>query len=69
MKKIQITEDQYKKIKNHMIENAILQEQDTSQVVDIQTRLNNCFNAGLDVDGISGPRTKAAIERYTGLKI
>ena len=69
MKKIQITEDQYKKIKNHMIENAILQEQSKNEVMDIQNRLNKQFNAGLDVDGISGPMTKAAIKKYLGIDI
>lgn len=69
MKKIQITEEQYQTIKNHMVESAILQEQSSSEVSDIQRRLNNCFNAGLRVDGVSGPATKAAIERYAGISI
>jgi peptidoglycan hydrolase-like protein with peptidoglycan-binding domain len=69
MKKIQVTESQYRKIKNYMIESAILQEQSKTEVMDIQTRLNKHFNAGLNVDGISGPKTKAAIKQYLGIDI
>ena len=69
MKKIQVTESQYRKIKNYMIESAILQEQSKNEVMDIQNRLNKQFNAGLDVDGISGPMTKEAIKKYLGIDI
>lgn len=69
MKKIQVTESQYRKIKDYMIESAILNEQSKSEVIDIQNRLNNHFNAGLVVDGISGPKTKEAIKKYLGLDI
>ena len=69
MKKIQITESQYKKIKNYMIESAILQEQSKTEVMDIQTRLNKHFNAGLKVDGVSGPMTKQAIKQHLGIDI
>ena len=69
MKKIQVTESQYRKIKNYMIESAILNEQSKTEVMDIQAKLNKQFNAGLDVDGISGPKTKAAIKQYLGIDI
>jgi len=69
MKKIQVTESQYRKIKNYMIESAILNEQSKTEVMDIQTRLNKHFKAGLTVDGFSGPKTKAAIKQYLGIDI
>jgi peptidoglycan hydrolase-like protein with peptidoglycan-binding domain len=69
MKKIQVTEEQYTKIKDHMVESAILAEQSRSEVRDIQSRLNSCFGAGLAVDGISGPNTRSAIKRYLGISI
>ena len=69
MKKIVVTEGQYNKIKDHMIETAILQEQSKNEVMDIQNRLNKQFNAGLTVDGISGPQTKEAIKKYLGIDI
>jgi peptidoglycan hydrolase-like protein with peptidoglycan-binding domain len=37
--------------------------------MDIQTRLNKHFNAGLDVDGIAGPMTKQAIKQHLGIDI
>ena len=67
MGKLKITEEQYKKLKNNLIERAILSEQTSSQVREVQSKLNSCFNAGLQVDGISGPVTKAAIQKYLGL--
>jgi|LakMenE18May11ns_1017448.scaffolds.fasta_scaffold9766085_3 peptidoglycan hydrolase-like protein with peptidoglycan-binding domain len=69
MKKIQVTEEQYAKIKDHMVESAILTEQSRSEVSDIQSRLNKCFNAGLGVDGVSGPKTRSAIKTYLGISI
>jgi hypothetical protein len=69
MKKIQVTESQYRKIKNYMIESEILKEQTKTEVMDIQTRLNKHFNAGLDVDGIAGPMTKQAIKKHLGIDI
>jgi peptidoglycan hydrolase-like protein with peptidoglycan-binding domain len=67
MGKLKITEEQYKKLKNNLIERAILSEQTSSQVREVQSKLNSCFNAGLQVDGISGPATKEAIQKYLGL--
>jgi peptidoglycan hydrolase-like protein with peptidoglycan-binding domain len=69
MKKIHVTEEQYNKIKDHMVESAILLEQSKSEVMDIQNRLNNCFKAGLNVDGIAGPLTREAIQTYLGISI
>lgn len=69
MGKVQLTEAQYKRLKNNLIENAILSEQSTTQVKEVQSRLNSCFKAGLTVDGITGPATKAAIEKYLGITI
>jgi len=69
MKKIHVTEEQYRKIKDHMIESAILLEQSQSEVMDIQNRLNNCFKAGLKVDGIVGPLTREAIQTHLGISI
>ena len=69
MKRIQITEQQYKKIKDYMIESAILNEQSKEEVTDIQTKLNKHFNAGLKVDGISGPKTIEAIKQHLGLNV
>lgn len=69
MKKIQVTESQYRKIKDYMVESAILNEQSKSEVMDIQNRLNKHFNAGLKADGIAGPLTKAAIKQHLGIDI
>lgn len=69
MGKVKLTEDQYKRLKNNLIENAILSEQTSSQVKEVQQRLNSCFSAGLTVDGITGPATKAAIEKHLGITI
>jgi peptidoglycan hydrolase-like protein with peptidoglycan-binding domain len=52
-----------------MVESAILTEQSRSEVSDIQSRLNKCFNAGLGVDGVSGPKTRSAIKTYLGISI
>jgi hypothetical protein len=67
MGKLKITEEQYRKLKNNLIERAIISEQTSSQIREVQNKLNSCFNAGLQVDGISGPATKAAIQKYLGL--
>lgn len=69
MGKVKITEEQYKKLKDNLIERAIISEQSSSQVKEVQSRLNSCFKAGLSVDGIAGPATKAAIEKYLGMSI
>ena len=69
MKKIVVTEGQYNKLKDYMIESAILNEQSKSEVKDIQNRLNKHFNAGLTVDGIAGPKTKEAIKQHLGIDI
>ena len=52
-----------------MIESAILNEQSKQEVTDIQNRLNKHFNAGLKVDGISGPKTIQAIKQHLGLDV
>ena len=67
--KVKLTEDQYQRLKDNIIESAILQEQTSTQVREVQSRLNSCFNAGLDTDGIVGPKTKQAIEKYLGITI
>jgi len=69
MGKVKITEEQYKKLKDNLIERAIISEQSSSQVKEVQSRLNSCFKAGLSVDGIAGPATKAAIEKHLGMTI
>jgi hypothetical protein len=69
MKKIHVTEEQYGRIKDHMVESAILNEQSKSEVMDIQNRLNNCFKVGLKVDGIAGPLTRDAIQTNLGISI
>jgi hypothetical protein len=73
MRKIQITEKQYEIIKQNLIESAILNEQSSDQVMEVQRRLKSCFGAYLGksgpnkdgVDGIAGELTKRAIETYT----
>lgn len=68
MKKLHLTEKQYKRLQNNLIESTLLMEQSSTEVEDIQTKLNRCFNAGLVVDGKCGPNTKNAIETYLGIK-
>ena len=68
MKKIELTETQYKRLKNNIVESTILLEQSKSEIKDIQSKLNSCFNAGLAVDGICGNNTKNAIERFLGIR-
>lgn len=73
MKKLILTENQYKKLKNIMIERSIINEQTKDQIKQVQQKLKDCFNADLGksgpnrdgVDGIAGDKTKNAIERYT----
>jgi hypothetical protein len=76
MSKIKLTENQYKRLKNNLIESSILNEQTKSQIMIVQQRLKDCFNAYLGtsgpnedgVDGIAGENTKNAIEKYTSYK-
>ena len=68
MSKIKLTENQYKRLKNNLIESSILNEQTSDQVMQVQKKLNSCFNAGLTPDGIMGPKTKNAIENFTSYK-
>jgi len=44
-------------------------EQSENQVKEVQSKLNSCFNAGLNVDGKLGPKTADAIMKYIGLNI
>ena len=76
MKKLVLNEKQYKKIQNLIIERGILNEQTRSQVMIVQQRLKDCFQAELGksgpngdgVDGICGDKTKKAIETYTSYR-
>lgn len=76
MKKLVLNEKQYKKIQNLIIERGILNEQTRSQVMIVQQRLKDCFQAELGksgpnrdgVDGICGDKTKNAIETYTSYR-
>jgi hypothetical protein len=68
MSKIKLTEKQYSKLKDNLIESVILSEQSKDEIMDIQSKLNKCFNAGLTVDGICGSNTKNAIETNLGIK-
>ena len=76
MKKLILSEKQYKKLQNIIIEREILNEQSKSDVMQIQQRLKDCFNAQLGksgpnkdgVDGVAGDRTKNAIETYTAYR-
>jgi peptidoglycan hydrolase-like protein with peptidoglycan-binding domain len=68
MGKIKLTEKQYSKLKDNLIESVILNEQSTNEVRDIQSKLNKCFNAGLSVDGICGPKTNDAIKKFLGIR-
>jgi peptidoglycan hydrolase-like protein with peptidoglycan-binding domain len=44
-------------------------EQTSDEIINIQNRLNSCFNAGLKADGKMGPKTASAIETYTGYDV
>jgi len=68
MSKIKLTEGQYNRLKENLIESSILNEQTEDQVRQIQEKLNSCFNAGLTPDGIMGLKTKNAIENFTSYK-
>ena len=76
MGKLIVTEKQYKKIKNLIIERAILNEQSKDQIKEVQQKLKDCFQADLGnsgpnkdgVDGICGDKTKLAIETYTSYR-
>jgi hypothetical protein len=73
MRKLVVSERQYKKLQNIIIERAILNEQTADQIKQVQQRLKDCFKADLGtsgpnkdgVDGIAGDKTKIAIETYT----
>ena len=70
MKKLILNEKQYNRLQNIIIDKAIISEQTKSQIMIIQQRLIECFNANLGtsgankdgVDGIAGDKTKNAIE-------
>ena len=76
MGKIKLTEDQYRRLKDNLIESSILNEQTSDQVMQVQKKLKDCFNAYLGtsgpnkdgVDGIAGENTKNAIEKYTSYR-
>jgi hypothetical protein len=73
MKKLILNEKQYNRLQNIIINKAIISEQTKSQIMIIQQRLKECFNAYLGtsgsnkdgVDGVAGDKTKTAIETYT----
>lgn len=46
-----------------------IQEQTKDQIKEIQSSLNKCFNAGLTVDGIVGPKTADAIKQHLGITL
>jgi len=71
MSKIKITESQYNKLKNNIVESALLTEETNTkdEVITVQRALNKCFKAGLVEDGICGKNTKSAIERYLGIPV
>jgi hypothetical protein len=76
MKKLILSEKQYSRIKNFIIETEILNEQTKDEIMQVQQRLKDCFQADLGrsgpnkdgVDGICGEKTKAAIEKYTNYR-
>jgi hypothetical protein len=76
MKKLILSEKQYSRIKNFIVETAILNEQTKDEIMQVQQRLKDCFQADLGksgpnkdgVDGICGEKTKAAIEKHTNYK-
>jgi len=68
MSKIKLTEEQYSKLKDNLVESAILNEQAKNEIMDIQSKLNNCFNTGLSVDGICGDKTNNAIKKHLGIE-
>ena len=48
---------------------VIISEQTVDQVKEVQKKLNDCCKSGLDVDGIVGSRTAAAIKSCLGIDI
>lgn len=68
MSKIKLTKEQYSKLRENLVESALIMEQTNDEVRTIQVSLNKCFNAGLAEDGICGDKTKNAIEKYLGIK-
>lgn len=71
MSKIKITERQYNKLKNNIVESALITEaaNTAEEVMTVQKALNKCFKAGLVEDGICGKNTKSAIERFLGIPV
>lgn len=71
MSKIKITERQYNKLKNNIVESALITEaaNTAEEVMTVQKALNKCFKAGLVEDGICGKNTKSAIERFIGIPV
>ena len=71
MSKIQITQRQYNILKENIVESALLNEGSNTynQVITIQRALNKCFSAGISEDGICGPNTKNAIEKYLQIPV
>ena len=51
------------------MEKRRLLEQIMSQIKEVQSKLNSCFNAGLVVDGKLGPKTAGAIMKYLDINI
>lgn len=76
MKKLVLTETQYKKLQNVIVETSLLNEQSKNQIKEVQRRLKECFGAYLGttgprkdgIDGVCGPLTKEAIEKYTSYR-
>jgi hypothetical protein len=68
MSKIKLTKEQYSKLRQNLVESALIMEQTNDEVRDIQKSLNKCFNAGLSEDGICGNNTKNAIEKHLGIR-
>lgn len=62
--KVIISENQLKLFKKNLIS-----EQTVDQVKEVQKKLNDCCKSGLDVDGIVGSRTAAAIKSCLGIDI
>ena len=71
MSKIKLTERQYSRLKNNIVESALLTEGSNTreEVLTVQKALNKCFSAGLAEDGICGKNTKSAIERFLGIPV
>ena len=68
MSKIKITQRQMVRIQKFLNEN-IITEQTSDEIINIQNRLNTCFSAGLKADGKMGPKTASSIETYTGYDV